>query len=116
MESTYLFSGCEVVVVREGDGPRFCSPSKDQFQRQLDFPAARGRRINDARATDCRSIRVEERTVVDRGVEVRMIEKIEKLRAELHVQLLFDFSVLEQRKIEIDQPGTIDLVAPAIAK
>ena len=45
-----------------------------------------------------------------------MIEYIEKLDAELQVQVLFDFIIFEQRKIEVHQTGPVNLIVTTIAQ
>ena len=47
-----------------------------------------------------------------------MIQNIEKLRAELHVEVLGNFSnaiILEDRKIEIGKAGSNQDIAPGVA-
>src|SRR5580704_10894309 len=90
--------------------------SKDQFQRKLDFSVGAARFINRARAANRRPGLIEECLVVDGGLKVRMIEHIEKLGAELQVQVLLDSIVLEHRKIEVYLARPVDVIAPRIAE
>src|ERR1700694_650804 len=95
-----------------------CHPvlSKDQFQRELDFPVGGRRRIKRARATNRRSVLIEERTVGEGRVKVRMIEYIEKFCADLQVQVLLDFSILDQGKIKVHHARPVDLIATTVAE
>src|SRR5580700_5851042 len=70
-------------------------PSKDQFQRELDFPVGNGGRVNQARGAYRRPSLIEERAVVDGRFKVGMIEHIEKLCPELQVQVFLDFVIFE---------------------
>src|SRR6202035_1585954 len=84
---------------------------EDQFQRELDFPVGSRRRIKSPCAANRRTVLIEKRVVGQRGVKVGMVEHIEKLGAELQIQVLLDFGVFEQRKIEVHQAGSVDLIA-----
>src|SRR5487761_710382 len=62
---------------------------------------------------------VDDAHIVSRRPEVRPIEDVEKLRSELHIEVLrnpLGRNVLEQRKVVIDQPRTNQRVTPLIAE
>src|SRR5262249_51778533 len=80
---------------------------KGKFQAKLDIAILRARR------RDGSEVRVPERS--GRIVEVRMVQRVEQLGAELELQPLFDREVLEHGEIHIDQSRSVQQVAPFAA-
>ncbi len=76
-------------------------------------------RINRTRATDRRSVLVEQSAVVEWRLEVGVIENIEELCTELHVEALrnpLDVVILEYGKVQVDDTGTVDFVTSRITQ
>src|SRR3954454_14082613 len=86
--------------------------SKIQLQRELNFPW-----ITDyARDLAERRIRGGRRVASRRIVEIRMIERVEKLRAEFHFPGFAHQELLEQTQIDIFEPRTVEPTRTAISK
>src|SRR5437773_5544014 len=74
--------------------------SEQQLQRKLDLPRCRGRRRDDA-ARGAVLVALEKNLI--RVREIRVIQNIERLGAELQIQSLTDSHSLQQRGVEHEQ-------------
>ena len=95
--------------------------SEDGFQGELRLAAAVGSRADkDAWRGSRAPILVEEEGIgLWEGSIVHMVEDVEELSTELKIEGLRDarnFGVLDQRGVEVDQPGTDDRVASSRPK
>src|SRR6266478_6009474 len=93
------------------------TPSPDQFHRELNLPGGCLRRRDQPGIADWASRRIKDVPIVQRRSEIRMIDNVEKFRAELRIKRVrdsLDVIVFEQRKIEIHQSRTDDGVAAQI--
>jgi hypothetical protein len=91
----------------------------DNLQRELDLPRSRYRRGNQTCPGDGNSVAIEDRIVLRRRTQIGMIQAVEDLHPELHVELFrdaFDGIILEERHVEVDQCWPDYAVAPAVAQ
>ena len=59
---------------------------------------------------------IEQRTVIQGRVKIRMIESIEKLGAKLQIQVLLDFVILEEGEIKVHDAWPVNLIVTTIAQ
>lgn len=94
--------------------------SEHKLQGELHLTAAGGRRIQRSEIASAGEIRgsiaIKESAIDDRRIEVRPIKYVKYLRPELETHPLRDVSVLDQREIEVDQAGAIDIVSACVAE
>src|SRR6185437_2213099 len=84
------------------------------FHSELYLSRRCDRGVYRTRATHGDSIVIEEHAVIDRSLEIRVIQDIEEFGAELNIEGLRNSGnvvVLEDGKVKIEQPGTVELVA-----
>src|SRR6202051_551840 len=92
---------------------------ENHFQPELDFSRGNCSLIDRPRTSGGSAVRIEQRTIVNRCVEDRVIENIKELRTELNVEILgdlLDIVVLEQREIEIERTWSDHAIAPDIGE
>src|SRR5436189_522247 len=77
--------------------------SEQQLQRKLDLPRCRGRRRDDA-ARGAVLVALENNLI--RVRQIRVIQNIERLGAELQIQSLTDSQSLQERRVEHEQTRT----------
>ena len=98
----------------------FCTGLPNQFQRKLDFPVRDLRSAKGAEACRCNAGGVQRFQVAGvGGCEVRVIQNVEELSAELDVEVFrepLDVGVLNNREIDIEQPWADNRVASQVAK
>src|SRR5205814_5885898 len=85
----------------------FATMSEEQLQAELNVAVfGTGRRdVSESFGSEGRS----------RIAEVRMIQEVEELGAELQFQTLFDREILEQRVIDVEQARPMQNVAARVA-
>src|SRR5438094_5613860 len=111
-------NGIRVAGLPIGSGRAAVPPSlsllPEQFQPQLNLPGARGSRRDDSgrlrRSARCRS-------KYNRvwGIEVRVIEHVEEIGAELRAKALRQCESLRERQVQLGQSRSLQYVASHVA-
>src|ERR1700692_4198540 len=101
--------------MREQDRPTTlgAASSERQLQPELNLPGVGRCGINGSRIAGLRAVRIEYGTVIDRGIEVRVVDDVENFGAKFQIQSLADFRFLNQRKIEIEHSRPGDFITAA---
>src|SRR5438132_5903704 len=92
---------------------RLARTSENQLQRELDLSRGRGRICNDP--TRRAVIAARENNLI-RVREIGVIQNIERLGAELHIQSLADSYPLQERRVDIEQARTTQRSARHVAE
>src|SRR5437879_3888136 len=103
-------------LARRGSEPTFARLLKDKLEPKLNLPR-RGSWVTPRDHTRAAAERARgDENIVSRQPKVRVIENVEKLRAELHPELFGKLGVLCQCDVGVEEPGPSQRISSCVAE